>query len=337
MSSLEHVPLPRYDGLSPVAAAAVAAGMPESTRAAYLADVTAFARWCTQGGHCGLPANAETLAEYATFLAYGRHLAPKSIERARWAIRKAHEFAGAPVPASGKLAEVLKGYRRHLGKTKDPKARSRKASAADKDVMAAMLAGIDLRSPGGKRDAALILLGFATAGRRSEVAALDIPDVQEAGQGLLVSLFRIKTVELQEIAVPYAKDTALCPVTAVTRWLNCLDAAGRTDGPIFVRVDRHGNLAAPFVRHGQPIGDPTGRMTPQAVAQVIDRRARAAGLGSRFSGHSLRRGFATEAHRTGVKKLRIARHGGWDDDSAVLDGYIEDADQWDDNALNGVL
>lgn len=57
---------------------------------------------------------------------------------------------------------------------------------------------------------------------------------------------------------------------------------------------------------------------------------------SALSGHSLRRGFATETHRQGKNLLRIARHGGWKDGSTTLAGYIEDADQWEDNALTDV-
>jgi len=333
----EAVPLPHYPGLTAAAAAAVAAGMPDSTRAAYYSDVWAFAKWCAETGTSGWPTTAEVLAEYATYLAHDKHLSPGTIERARWAIRKAHAFAGLPAPSSHLLADVVKGYRKALGKAKDPKAKPRKANAADKGVLTAMLERIDLASPAGKRDAALILLGFAVAGRRSEIALLDAADLVDSSEGLTVSLFRIKTSDVQEVSVPHAREVGLCPVVAATRWLNTLDASGRATAPLFVRIDRHGNIAPTLIRGGRPIGDPEGRMTPQSIAQVVDRRARAAGLSGRYSGHSLRRGFATEAHRAGAKKLRIARHGGWDDDSAVLEGYIEDADRWEDNALNGVL
>lgn len=337
MTAIEPVPLPRHPDLDAATIEALAAGVPDSTRTAYLADVKAFATWCSETDHCGLPATPETLATYATYLAYTRNLSPKSIERARWAIRKAHKIAGLPVPDSGHLAQVLKGYRRHLAKTKNPKAKPRKATAADQDALAAMLAKLDLRSPAGKRDAALILLGFAVAGRRSELSALDITDVQDAPEGMIVTVYRAKTGDVQEVAVPYAENTDLCPVIAVTRWLNCLDMHGRTKGPLFVRIDQHGNIANEVRRGGRSIGDASGRMTPQAIGQVVGRKAREAALGGRFSGHSLRRGFATAAHRAGASKLRIARQAGWDDDSVVLDEYIEDADQWDDNALKGVL
>lgn len=337
VAPITAVALPQDTQLSAAAIEALAAGVPQSTLTAYKADLKGFATWCADTGRSGLPATAETLAEYATYMAYEKGSAPSSIERARWAVRKAHRIAGLPVPDSEQLAHVLKGYRRHLAQTKDAKARPRKATAADQQALSAMLAGLDLGSPAGQRDAALILLGFAIGGRRSELAALDISDVTDTAEGIVMSVYRIKTGKLHEVAVPYAQDPTLCPVIAVTRWLNCLSVHGRTDGALFVRINRHGHLGPRVNRDGQPIGDISGRMTPQAVGQVIGRKARAAALGGKYTGHSLRRGMATAARKAGHDQIRIARQGGWDDNSAVLSGYMEDADRWNDNALKGVL
>lgn len=330
--------IPRDDReLSDAAIEALAAGVPDSTRRAYKADLKGFAQWCVETERSGLPATANTLTEYATYLAYTKHSSPATIERARWAIRRAHRAAGHPIPDSNGLANVLKGYRTHLAKTKDVKAKPKKATAADKDALAAMLARVDPSTPSGVRDAALILLGFAVAARRSELSALDVGDVTETAEGIVVSVFRIKTGKLHDVAVPYAQDPSLCPVIAVLRWLSVLANHGRTSGPLFARINRHGHIGPPVNRDGQPIGDPAGRMTPQAIGQVVGRKARAAALGGKYTGHSLRRGMATEARKAGHDRIRIARQGGWDDDSRVLSGYMEDADRWTDNALKGVL
>jgi site-specific recombinase XerD len=325
--------------LSPAARAAVAAGRARSTDAAYNDDWEAFKRWCASVGRTALPATGETLAEYATHLAYRpkSSLSPASIERARSAIRAAHRKAGIDAPDSGGLADVVKGYREALAEAKDPRAKVRKATAATKAALTAIVGKIDRTTPKGRRDTALILLGFAVAGRRSELVALDVTDLAEADEGLVVSLYRRKTRKHHDVAVPYAKDSSLCPVLAAKEWLEFLAAQGRTAGPLFVRVNRHGQLASAMTRDGAPIGDPGGRMTADAISDVVEHRALSAGLGGRWRAHSVRRGFATEAHRAGTEKLKIARHGGWDDDSAVLEGYIEDAGQWEGNALNGVL
>ena len=123
--------------------------------------------------------------------------------------------------------------------------------------------------------------------------------------------------------------------TALARRLTRL---GRRSGPLFVRLNQHGQLVTSLTRDGVPIGDPTGRMRPQAIGQVVGRKATVAGLPGQQTGHELRRGMATSARRASNDKIRIARGGGgWADDSSALDGYMEDADRWEDNPLKGVF
>lgn len=324
--------------LSPAAKAAIAAGVPESTRAAYANDLKDFTDWCAVAGRTPLPATAETLTEYATHLAYGpKPRTPSSIERARSAIRNAHRSLALEPPDSLGLAKVILGYRAKLAEAKDPKAKPRKAAAATKESLISVTGALDLSSPAGCRDIAIWLLGFAVAARRSELSALDIEDVEETDAGLTVTIYRKKLKRLGEVAVPFAADATLCPVLAVMRWKACLERHGRTAGPLFVRINRHGHFAPDLRRDGRPIGDPSGRMTGQAISQVIERTARAVALKGRWSGHSVRRGFATESRKAGHDQIRIARQGGWADNSTALAGYIEDADRWTDNALKGVL
>jgi site-specific recombinase XerD len=89
-------------------------------------------------------------------------------------------------------------------------------------------------------------------------------------------------------------------------------------------------------RHGLPIGDSSGRLTPQAAAQVVEKVAAAAALEGQWSGHSLRRGFATAARKAGHDLVRIGRHGGWADGSKALLGYFEDEDRWEENPVAGL-
>ncbi|MGW4644086.1 tyrosine-type recombinase/integrase [Sphaerisporangium sp. NPDC004334] len=81
---------------------------------------------------------------------------------------------------------------------------------------------------------------------------------------------------------------------------------------------------------------PDGRMTPEAIADVVARIAAAAGLEGRWTDHSLRRGFATAARRAGANLERIGRHGGWADGSRALLGYLEEGDRWADNPVTGL-
>ena len=52
---------------------------------------------------------------------------------------------------------------------------------------------IDITTQQGRRDWALLLLGFAAALRRSELVALDVADLKFVNQGLLVTIVSSKT------------------------------------------------------------------------------------------------------------------------------------------------
>lgn len=328
--------------LTPEAAEAIAAAMPASTRRAYMADWRRYVDWCAETGRVALPATPETVTGYITHLTLtpssktGRPLAPSSVERALAAIRTVHRIAGAAAPETKSARAVLSGYRERLALAKDPAARTRKATPAVPDALRAMLGTLDRSTLAGMRDAALLLLGYACAARISELSALDIADVQETPDGLLVTVYRRKIKTFTEVAIPYGKVPATCPVRAVRDYLAALAEVGRTSGPLFIRIDRHGRVAPPMNRGGKTIGDPSGRMTPEAIADVIARAADSAGLTGQWSGHSLRRGFATAARRAGASLERIGRHGGWADGSRALLGYLEEGDRWIHNPVTGL-
>lgn len=79
-----------------------------------------------------------------------------------------------------------------------------------------------------RRDTALILLGFAGAFRRSELAALTTGDIRcHLHDGLHVRVGKSKTdQEGQGLikAIPYGRTHHTCPVCAYLRWRQVLDA-----------------------------------------------------------------------------------------------------------------
>jgi hypothetical protein len=117
---------------------------------------------------------------------------------------------------------------------------------------------------------------------------------------------------------------AACPVRTVQAWITLLEHTGRSSGPLFVRIDRHGRIGhvATAARQQRRSAERAGNRADRAP----HRTAAAAGLppSAAWSGHSLRRGFATETYRAGANPLRIARHGGWTDGGATLLGYIDE-------------
>ena len=330
--------------------------MPDNTRRAYTGDLRRFLTWSANRNM--LPAAAaltdnERLAdamrhllerhgdlhvivtEYVSALADADR-APATIERALAAIAAAHRAAGAGTLRTDGPRQVLRSYRRDRATT-GTGVRARKAAPVTIAALRAMTDALDRTSLAGIRDTALLVLGFALGARRSELAALDITDLSFTAEGVQAEVRTSKTdrdSRGRTAALPYGVHLVTCPVRTTQAWLAELADHDRNSGPLFVRIDRHGGLG----RTPTGRGSSDGRLTGQAVALIVARTATAAGLDPKaaWSGHSLRRGFATETYRTGADPLRIARAGGWKDGSATLLGYIDDVDRWQANPLAGV-
>ena len=163
----------------------------------------------------------------------------------------------------------------------------------------------------GKRDRALLVLGFSGALRRSELIALDVADLTPDRDGLRLHIRRSKTDQESfghEIAIPHGR--YLRPVEAVQDWLQ---SAGIANGPIFRPVSRSGRVRG------------AERLTAKSVAAIVKTYAARVGLkADDFSGHSLRAGFVTTAADRDVSESRImdvTRH----KDSRTVRTYIRRA------------
>ncbi|MFI9059796.1 MULTISPECIES: tyrosine-type recombinase/integrase [unclassified Streptomyces] len=328
--------------LSPEARAALAAGRADSTRKAYREDREAFVAWCADRGEQPLPATQGLLIEYVTHLTLtprprtGRPSAPSSLERMLSAITTMHAELDLPKPETKGARTVIAGYKHQLAIDKKPGGKQQQATAALPPALRKMLATLNRDTLIGKRDAAMLLLGYAAATRSSELVGIDINEPVECDEGYMVSIYRVKMKKFTDSAIAYGKNPATCPVRALRALIAAMREAGRTEGPLFVRIDRHGRIAPPMMRKGKPIGDPSGRLTPDAASDVVERLADAAGFHGRWRGHSLRRGFATAAQRGGAPMIRVARQGGWADNSTSLARYFDEGDPWEDNPVMGL-
>jgi integrase len=219
-------------------------------------------------------------------------------------------------------------------RAKRPGTRQRRAAPATVGELRTIVATLDADTPHGARDRAVLVLGFAMGARRSEIAALDIADLTFTDDQLEVLVRDSKTDKQHEgrvTIVVYGSDPDTCPVRTVRAWLTVLAEHGRTSGPLFMPIDRHGNI-------GRTVNGRERHITGQSIATIVNRAARAANLdpSALWSGHSLRRGFATAAYSNEADPLRIARHAGWIDNSRALSRYIEDVDRRTKNPLIGI-
>jgi integrase len=293
----------------------IRASVASNTSRAYAGDWKSFVTWCDRHGRQALPADPETVA---LFLAdEARRLKVATLGRRLCVIGAAHRTAGHPSPTHAEaVRRCWSGIRRSLGTTQQGK--SPAVTADIRRMIAELPAGIL-----GVRDRALLLIGFAAALRRSELVALDVEDIEFVAQGMVITLRRSKTDQEaagRKIGIPHGACPETCPVRALRAWLG---TTGITSGPVFKSIDRHSNIS-------------TARLTPASVALVVKRAAEAAGLDpTRFSGHSLRAGFATEAARAGVEERVIAQQTGHRS-MTVLRRYIHAGSLWHENAASAV-
>lgn len=288
----------------------------DHTWKAYRADLRDFSSWCEGHNLASLPANPETVAAYLTVLA--EHCKVATIQRRLSAISQRHAAASFESPTRSPIVRLtMQGIRRtHAPLQVVRKVRPAVTSVIYKlvDPLGSLL--ID------QRDHALILLGFAGAFRRSELVQLRLSDISETEDGLRIVLRQSKTDQEGEgyvRGIPFGHEYKTCPVRAWNTWK---EAAGITDGQAFRSITRHGKL-------GTSLSD-------RAVAEIIKRRAKAAGLDYQdYSGHSLRAGLATAAAQAGVSERVIAKQTGHKS-LPVLRGYIREGSLFTENAASKV-
>ena len=331
MRTLPAEPTQICAGLSTEASAIVRAyqraSKADATLKAYRADAKAFEAWCLRYGFRSLPASPEAVAGFLVAEAEGG-LSTSTIGRRLAAIRYAHKLVKAPDPTDDEdVRAAMKGIRRRVGVAPAQKA------AATADILAALL----MRTPDtltGKRDRALLALGFAGAFRRSELVALNVEDLREHPEGLRVTLRRSKTdQEGKGIEKPIPHGRFIRPVALIREWL---DAAGITEGPVFRPVSRSGRVRGPKGVSVQLAPQPP-RLTTQSVADILKRYCTAAGLdASTFGAHSLRAGFVTTAAERGADLAKIMEVSGHRDPKTVMT-YIRNADAFKRHAGSGFL
>ena len=278
------------------------AGLSPATKRAYKADWLDFSAFCARHGVAPLPVSPEFLIFYLSQLATeGRKVA--TIQRRASAIAQAHRLAGFDSPTESEpVRQVLRGIRRTKGTAPVQKA------PAKTGTLLRMLATCPDNLLGA-RDRALLLLGYAGAFRRSELVALDLENLSFTDEGVLVSVIRSKTDQEgrgRTVGIPYGSSPQSCPVRNLKHWL---EVSRIETGPLFRAVSRHAQLA-------------NARLSEKAVALVIKRAVGKAGLDeSKFSGHSLRAGHATQAAANGASDRAIMGQTGHRS-RAMVDRYV---------------
>ncbi|MBY5329945.1 site-specific integrase [Rhizobium leguminosarum] len=186
-----------------------------------------------------------------------------------------------------------------------PRTRRRKsAKAVTGDVLAKLLATCATDSLRDLRDRAILMVAFASGGRRrSEIAGLrseqltvEPPIPGDNGPplpSLAIHLGRTKTSSAEQDDVVYLTGR---PVEVLNAWMT---AAKIDKGSVFRAVGRWGTVSRRAI-------------DPQSVNAIIKQRAAMAGLEpGEFSAHGLRSGYLTEAAIRGIplpEAMEQSRH-----------------------------
>ncbi|MDT7786319.1 MAG: hypothetical protein QOF58_4738 [Pseudonocardiales bacterium] len=317
-----------------------------NTVRAYRSDWIAWAGWCQAEGRQALPADPLDVAVYLAVAADtvkpdgSPAFGASTLERKSAAISAVHAANGLPSPTRSDVVRLtLRGIRRT--RKQQPK-RKRPVLL---DTLEALLNERPAEGPARARDALLLLVGFAGALRRSELARIEFEDVtvdvdpRTHEPLLLIRLGTTKTDQTgkhqQSVVLPRGSRRPTCPVCAFADWADVLRnkeitetglhrchgyqaAAGQ--GALFPVINRHGGVGRKA-------------MSGRAVAELVKRYALRAGLDPElFGGHSLRAGFATQAALGGASDREIMRQGRWTNPRTVH-RYIRTANPLEDNAV----
>lgn len=242
----------------------------------------------------GMPAVvAEALRGEGLLRSDGPH-APSTVKRRLASWGTLHRWKGIEGPfGSPALRSAVR-----LAVRASPRPRRRKSKrAVTRDVLNRLTATCSTDRLANTRDIAILLLAFASGGRRRcEVARLRVEQLSDEPAVPLdptdpksptlacvsIQLGRTKTGDADEEGRVFLVGP---PVDALREWLERSDIH---KGPVFRAIDRWEAIEE-------------RALTPQSINLVVKRRCLMAGLDPKdFAAHGLRSGYLTEAARQGV-------------------------------------
>lgn len=274
-----------------------------ATMRAYRNDVRAYVSWCEATGLGAFPASTAQLCAFLE--AQGQDMAPSTVRRRLYAIRKVHRLLGLEDPTQDEAVNLA--FRRvRRAKPVRPK-QARGMNAADLQKFLA----VQPDTPWGLRNAAMLSLGYELMTRRSELVALKDGDLTLRNDGTLrVIIRRSKSDQEGQGRIAFTSRATAGLVEAwqdwksdETDWLFCPIYQGHA-------IDR--SLSGTTVK---TIIKTAAKRSGYSTSEVRD-----------FSGHSMRVGAAQDLLRRGFDTAAIMRAGGWKSIN-ILARYLEHAEQ----------
>lgn len=279
-----------------------------NTIRAYKSDFKDFSNFCKKNNFKSLPADPKIVSFYITHLSSISKVS--TLKRRLASISVVHKIKGFYIDIKHPLIiENFMGIQRKLGvfqKSKKPilinelKEIIKTIESTEKNEIKKI------------RNKALILVGFAGGFRRSELVNIKLDDLEFTIEGLKIFIQRSKTDQSGEgmtKAIPYFKDKNFCPVVSIKNWIEIIK--NKKNSLIFDISDK-------------------------MVALLIKKYLQKAGFdNTKYSGHSLRSGFATVAADHGADEKSIMNMTGHKS-STMVRRYIKETNLFKNNPLNKI-
>ena len=277
-----------------------------NTLKAYKADFRDFSLFCSQNSFNSMPTEPKIITLYLTNLSKTSKFS--TLKRRLSSISVIHKLNGHYLDIKHPIiTENLLGIKRAKGtyqKAKKPILINElnlilKAIDEDKNTKIRF------------KNKALILIGFSGGFRRSELVSIEIDDIEFVKEGVKIFIKRSKTDQSGEgmtKGIPYFTNSRYCPVVSLKEW----------------------------IKEGQINAGKIFDMSDKNVALIIKKYVEKAGLDKKkYSGHSLRSGFATSAAELGAEERSIMTMTGHKTTQMVR-RYIKEANLFKNNALNKI-
>jgi len=279
-----------------------------NTIRAYKSDLRNFENFCQHYKLEVLPADVKTVSLYITNLS--KMCKFSTIKRRLSSIKVFHKLNGSHIDLKNPIInDNLNGIKRQIGtfqKSKNPILISdlkKIVLEIDKDNISASLK---------LRNKALVLVGFSGAFRRSELVSILREDLDFVSEGVKIFVKKSKTDQSGEgmiKAIPYFSNSSYCPVMSLKKWLTCIN--NDNESKVF-------------------------KMSDKNVSLIIKKYISRLGYNSfKYSGHSLRSGFATTTAEFGAEERQIMAITGHKSNQMVR-RYIKEVNLFKNNALKKI-
>jgi len=277
-----------------------------NTLRAYKSDYKDFTSFCLKNGFKPMPSEPKIISLYLTYLSKSCKFS--TLKRRLASISVIHRLSGHYIDTKHPMiTENLMGIKRVKGSHQ----KAKKPILIDELKLIVNAIDKDKNEKNRFKNKALILVGFAGGFRRSELVAIVNEDVDFVPEGVKIFVKRSKTDQSGEgmtKGIPYFLNANYCPVISLKNWI---EKSEIKSGKIF-------------------------DMSDKSVALTIKKYTALVGLDSnKYSGHSLRSGFATSTAELGAEERSIMAMTGHKTTQMVR-RYIQEANLFKNNALNKI-